>query len=50
VQLYIAQHQAEAGERITVKVAANMAMQMAYSNKDMLQVGVGVGVWGVVRL
>jgi len=42
VQLYIAQHQAEANERIKVKVAANMAMQMAYSNKEMLQVGQGV--------
>lgn len=38
VQMYIAQHQAEAGEQITTKTAAHMAMQMAYSNKDFLQV------------
>lgn len=46
VQMYIAQHQAEANERIRVKIAANMAMQLAYSNKDMLQVSAwGLGQW-----
>lgn len=39
VQLYIAQHQAELGEQVAVKVAANLASQMAYTNKDNLQVG-----------
>jgi 20S proteasome alpha/beta subunit len=38
VQLYIAQHQAEANEPIRVKTAAHMAMQLAYQNKDALQV------------
>ena len=40
VQLYIAMHQAEADEPIQVKTAANLAMQLAYNNKDMLQVRV----------
>jgi 20S proteasome subunit beta 1 len=38
VQLYIAQHQAEENEPIRVKTAANMARQLAYQNKDALQV------------
>ncbi len=38
VQFYIASHQAENNSPVTTKAAANMAMQMAYSNKDMLQV------------
>ncbi len=47
VQLYIAQHQAEANQEINVKVAAHMAMQLAYGNKDMLQArGIGWG-WGL---
>jgi len=45
VQMYIALHQAEANERIRVKIAANMAMQMAYSNKDMLQAGLIIAGW-----
>mmetsp|Transcript_34573 Transcript_34573/g.87435 ORF Transcript_34573/g.87435 Transcript_34573/m.87435 type:complete len:247 (-) Transcript_34573:485-1225(-) len=45
VQLYIAQHQAEANEQITTKTAAHMAMQLAYSNKDNLQAGLIVAGW-----
>lgn len=45
VQLYIAQHQAEANEEITTKVAAHMAMQLAYGNKEMLQAGLIIAGW-----
>ncbi|KAF5843464.1 proteasome core particle subunit beta 1 [Dunaliella salina] len=45
VQMYIALHQAEANERIRVKIAANMAMQLSYSNKDMLQAGLIIAGW-----
>lgn len=48
VQFYIAQHQAEANERITVRTAAHLVMQMAYSNKDMLQAGMIVAGWDPV--
>lgn len=39
VQLYLAQHQAEADQQATVKLAANMARQIIYGNKDKLQAG-----------
>jgi 20S proteasome subunit beta 1 len=39
VQFYLAQHQAERGGPVRVETAATLAMQMAYSNKNMLQAG-----------
>lgn len=45
VQLYIAQHQSEEGEEISVKTAARLAMNLAYQNKDMLQAGLIVAGW-----
>lgn len=39
VQYFIAQHQAESGEQITVKLAANMAAQLSYQNKDAFEAG-----------
>ncbi|PNW82439.1 hypothetical protein CHLRE_06g279000v5 [Chlamydomonas reinhardtii] len=39
VQHFIAQHQAEEGEHINVKTAANLVKMMAYNNKDNLQAG-----------
>jgi 20S proteasome subunit beta 1 len=39
VQYYLAQHQAERGGPVRTETAAMLAMQMAYSNKNMLQAG-----------
>ncbi|GLC46633.1 hypothetical protein PLESTB_001761900 [Pleodorina starrii] len=39
VQHFIAQHQAEEGDQITVKTVANLVKMMAYNNKDFLQAG-----------
>jgi 20S proteasome subunit beta 1 len=39
VQFYLAQHQAERDGPVRVETAATLAMQMAYSNKNMLQAG-----------
>jgi 20S proteasome subunit beta 1 len=41
----IAQHQAENGDPITVKVAARLAQNLAYENKDMLQAGLIIAGW-----
>lgn len=45
VQHYIAQHQAEKDGPVDVAVAANLAMQLAYNNKNMLQAGLIVAGW-----
>ncbi|EFJ52966.1 hypothetical protein VOLCADRAFT_102928 [Volvox carteri f. nagariensis] len=39
VQHFIAQHQAEEGDHVTVKTAANLVKMMAYNNKDIMQAG-----------
>ncbi|GFR50949.1 hypothetical protein Agub_g13269 [Astrephomene gubernaculifera] len=39
VQHFIAQHQAEEGDQISVKTAASLVKMMAYNNKDALQAG-----------
>ncbi|PNH06257.1 Proteasome subunit beta type-6 [Tetrabaena socialis] len=39
VQHFISQFQAEEGERITVKTAANLVKTIAYNNKDNLEAG-----------
>jgi len=49
VQLYIAQHQSEEGEEITVKVAARLATNLAYQNKDNLQAGLIIAGWDKVN-
>jgi 20S proteasome subunit beta 1 len=56
VQFYLAQHQAERDAPVRVETAATLAMQMAYSNKNMLQAGLiiagfdagaGGSVWAI---
>ncbi|KXZ44844.1 hypothetical protein GPECTOR_61g797 [Gonium pectorale] len=39
VQHFVAQHQAEEGDHISVKTVANLVKMMAYNNKDNLQAG-----------
>ena len=41
----IAQHQSEMGEEISVKVAARLAQNLAYENKDALQAGLIIAGW-----
>ncbi len=45
VQLFVAQHQAEEGDRITVKTAANLVRTMVYNNKDTMEAGIIVAGW-----
>jgi 20S proteasome subunit beta 1 len=45
----IAQHQSEEGEEITVKVAARLATNLAYQNKDNLQAGLIIAGWDKVN-
>jgi 20S proteasome subunit beta 1 len=45
VQYYIAAHQAEKDGPVDVATAANLCMQMAYNNKNMLQAGLIVAGW-----
>eukprot|EP00877_Chromochloris_zofingiensis_P010327 jgi/Chrzof1/5548/Cz16g07050.t1 len=45
VQHFIAQHQAEKDGEVDVSTAANLAMQLAYNNKNMLQAGLIVAGW-----
>eukprot|EP00899_Mesostigma_viride_P005857 jgi/Mesvir1/15272/Mv06490-RA.1 len=45
VRHFLHQHSIEQGENPTVKVAANLTMQLAYSNKRMLMAGMIVAGW-----
>jgi 20S proteasome subunit beta 1 len=45
VQFFIAQHSIELGDEVSVKTAATLMQQMAYSNKNMLQAGLIVAGW-----
>jgi len=45
VQLYIAQHQADVNEEITVKTAVHLAQSIAYQNKDKMQAGLILAGW-----
>jgi 20S proteasome subunit beta 1 len=45
VQYYIAQHQMEKQGPVDVSTAAQLVMQLAYSNKNMLQAGLIVAGW-----
>lgn len=49
IQNFIQQHEMEMNDDVDVKVAANLAMQMAYSNKNMLQAGLIVAGWDKKR-
>ncbi len=45
VQYFIAQHQAEKDGEVDTATAANLAAQLAYNNKNMLQAGLIVAGW-----
>lgn len=45
MQYYIAEHQAEKNGRVDVATAANLAMQLAYNNKNALQAGLIIAGW-----
>jgi len=45
VHYFIAQHQAEKDGQVDVSTAANLATQLAYNNKNMLQAGLIVAGW-----
>ncbi|KAG2492337.1 hypothetical protein HYH03_009287 [Edaphochlamys debaryana] len=45
VQHFIAQHQAEENDRISVKTAATLVRTLAYNNKDNLSAGLIVAGW-----
>ncbi|KAF8059167.1 RPS4 [Scenedesmus sp. PABB004] len=45
VQYWVAEHQAEKGGPVDVSAAANLAMQLAYGNKNALQAGLIVAGW-----
>eukprot|EP00879_Flechtneria_rotunda_P016039 GHRR01016776.1.p1 GENE.GHRR01016776.1~~GHRR01016776.1.p1 ORF type:complete len:223 (-),score=68.58 GHRR01016776.1:1217-1885(-) len=45
VQYWIAEHQAEKNGPVDVHTAANLIMQLAYDNKNMLQAGLIVAGW-----
>lgn len=45
VQHWVAEHQAEKNGRVDVQTAANLAMQLAYNNKNMLQAGLIIAGW-----
>jgi 20S proteasome subunit beta 1 len=45
VQHWIAEHQAEKQGRVDVQTAANLATQLAYNNKGMLQAGLIIAGW-----
>lgn len=45
VQHWIAEHQAEKNGPVDVSTAANLAMQLSYNNKNMLQAGLIIAGW-----
>lgn len=45
VQYWIAEHQAEKNGPVDVKTAANLATQLSYNNKNMLQAGLIIAGW-----
>jgi hypothetical protein len=45
VQHWIAEHQAEKNGPVNVHTAANLAMQLAYNNKNQLQAGLIIAGW-----
>lgn len=45
VQHWIAEHQAEKNGPVDVHTAANLAMQLAYNNKNQLQAGLIIAGW-----
>jgi hypothetical protein len=45
----IAEHQAEKNAPVDVSTAANLAMQLSYNNKNMLQAGLIIAGDGLVR-
>jgi len=45
VQYWIAEHQAEKNGPVDVSTAANLAMQLSYNNKNMLQAGLIIAGW-----
>eukprot|EP00898_Chlorokybus_atmophyticus_P005087 jgi/Chlat1/557/Chrsp103S01127 len=45
VRYFLHQHTVELGEMAEVKTAANLTMQLAYQNKEMLQAGMIVAGW-----
>jgi 20S proteasome subunit beta 1 len=45
VQHWIAEHQSEKNGPVDVHTAANLAMQLAYNNKNALQAGLIIAGW-----
>jgi 20S proteasome subunit beta 1 len=49
VEHYIEQHEMELGRGVAVKTAANLAMQLVYNNKNMLQAGMIIAGWDPIE-